>query len=615
MSIWPSIRVQICCIVCIFVSINSAQDLILTIRDTTISCDYLLVAPQQFQEEAMRLAHHRNNFTGDDVSNAKVMLLDSLYSQFSQAGKGTNQEKIWYGLHWAYNNWEAPFEYCVLVGDDSIAVDYEDTTATSVGRMPTFIRNVGYWSDVFCMTFSDDGYTTLASDTPTTNTSKLYTAPIALGRIPCETEEHLAAYVDKVIDFDLNAPQGIWRNSLFLCADDEFHRGEFDHLNHWESTESFDETCMQGYFTTKCYCSAFDKDGHGHHSNAKEYFFNHMAKNTPLWTIYAGHGSSAGLTAESFLNGQDASLFTNSTQPTVFFSFCCSNGSFQSPYQYSMCKQFLFSNQGGALLYFASPTPEFSSGSEIFGKRVFASLKEHPTVSFGKAVYQAKRTMKKSRFGHYDYTILGDPALILRKDNSNITIELHVEEQIDKTLSIVVSTQERCNGNYYSTFSRVNSVTIDNQGPIVHYTEDSTIYIDQGSYNSYFSIPIPNEVLHGPFKFTLYTWGEEYETRMDTTFDFQATGVMPKKSLSGNAVQVRVVQNQLVISATSYVSSTPTTIHLYSIRGQLLYTGTFPLQSESHSIDLKKMGLAAGHYRVVLKGESITKTLPFLYIK
>ena len=121
----------------------SAADIFIpNIKDTTIECDYLIVTPSDFCDNSIRLAEHRNSYPYDEVEKAHVILLDSIYSEFTTSDTLQKYEVIWYGLKWMYENWEEPFEYLVLMGDDSLLFNVDDSTIYSFGRMPTFL--IGY---------------------------------------------------------------------------------------------------------------------------------------------------------------------------------------------------------------------------------------------------------------------------------------------------------------------------------------------------------------------------------------------------------------------------------------------------------------------------------------
>ena len=90
--------------VCILFSIVSlfqfttANVLVTDIRNQRTRCDYLIISPSQFQQHAARLAEHRNSYEGDDVQNAKVVSLESIYDIFTTSDTLQNYEVIWYGL-------------------------------------------------------------------------------------------------------------------------------------------------------------------------------------------------------------------------------------------------------------------------------------------------------------------------------------------------------------------------------------------------------------------------------------------------------------------------------------------------------------------------------------
>jgi hypothetical protein len=119
---------------------SSADLLIDDVTATTVSCDYLIIAPPGFLECALRLAAHRNECRSDDVEQAKSVELHAIYSRFPAADTEPASHQIWYALKYAKTNWSEAPDYVVLLGDDSLDYNDGDSVPRSAGLMPAF-----YW--------------------------------------------------------------------------------------------------------------------------------------------------------------------------------------------------------------------------------------------------------------------------------------------------------------------------------------------------------------------------------------------------------------------------------------------------------------------------------------
>lgn len=592
-----------------------SDDIVITnIKDSAVNCDYLIIAPSMFQQSAVLLAEHRNSYQYDDVEKARVVPLDSIYSEFTLSDTLEKHEVIWYGLKWMYENWNEPFKYLVLMGDDSLIVNEVDTTVTSFGRMPTFIKEVTINPNGgHRLTFSDDWYTTLHCDTPTTSMDELYGVPIAIGRIPCETDLHSNMYVDKVINFDLHSPKGLWRNRSLLCADDEFQGSGPDYIQHWLATENIANNSLTAYFTSKCYLSFFPIDNVGHKPEATNYFFDHINKGA-LWTVYYGHGNHRALSDENFLETANVSRFDNENMPTIILIFSCTNGSYHLPFSNSMCKQFLLKPTGGCITYIASPLTEFASMNERFGSEIFDLLKSNPQLSVGKIIYTAKKNIMNTR-SFYDYSVLGDPALTPSKRTETLKLIINESDTDPSSVTCTVLSAMPFTGNYYCTFSIQDSVTIDNGGSVkVNYIQDSIINTSEGKFITSFEVPIPGEIADNDLKFIAYVWDSLSEGRADTLIPSGITYIIANPSTIKENVSVQLRNSKLMVNYIAKNNDYITKIDLFNIRGQHVFAHSVPPNTSKVMINLLQKNIAPGNYivRINTKKASFNKCLLFV---
>ena len=89
-------------------------------RNNSRPCDYLIITPADFSSQADRLAQYRNESMGDDVSNALVAILDTIYKEFPRCDTCFSWHQIQDATRWAYENWPGDLQYVVLLGDDVV---------------------------------------------------------------------------------------------------------------------------------------------------------------------------------------------------------------------------------------------------------------------------------------------------------------------------------------------------------------------------------------------------------------------------------------------------------------------------------------------------------------
>lgn len=592
--------------------LTAASVVVTDIRNKRTLCDYLIISPSEFQRNATVLAEHRNNFNGDDVENARVVSLESIYDIFTTSDTLQNYEIIWYGLKWMYENWEEPFKYLVLVGDDSLVFNEEDSLWYGYGRMPTFIENTSYPTRL--LKYSDDWYATLQCSVPTAIKDSLYGVPLAIGRIPCETGAQCSLYVSKIITFDESAPRGPWRNKAVLAADDQYQgNNQVDYIQHYSSLEEISNLSLEDYQATKCFLARFPKDNNGLHTEAKKYFFQHINEGT-LWAAYYGHGNAPILADEMFLTVDDCHYFSNTNTPIVFSVFTSSNGAFHYPFKKSMCKQFLFIPEGGCIIYIANPATTFASANAMFGNMFFNTKKSNPSLSIGKLIFKAKTINPGLLFN--PYSLLGDPALIFSQGNAELDIALDPQGKIPTKIICTVASPTAFSGSYYCTFASRDSIVIPAPSYLTAFINDSIFDSSSGNFSSSFEVPIPAEAYNRNVKFIAYVWNDQFDGRADTIVNLDMTPICdPINGINKNkGFAIRLMRNILSVNYNTNSSDPIKEIALFNIKGKKIFSRQYNTHKNVVTIDFNKSNIAAGKYvvQVKTKHELFNKRLVYM---
>ncbi|MBD3227645.1 MAG: hypothetical protein GF329_05610 [Candidatus Lokiarchaeota archaeon] len=244
----------------------------------------LIITPEEFQEEADRLRRFKNETNRPTL----VSTLEDIYSNFEGDDEAEKVKN-------AIINYEELYgiKYVLLFGDcDKIPVRYVsrriiNSTAGTIGAMlgneslkgVEFLPTDLYYADLYTIDGSsvcswdidNDGlYDEKVNDfaggewyEPVTNIDSVnFTPDVAVGRIPASILSHASNYVDKVIDYELNAP-GEYPNDWFKTALFISGKGsdmwnpsaEIAQLN--ETAEILDEF---GFETIKLYNESWDGD-------------------------------------------------------------------------------------------------------------------------------------------------------------------------------------------------------------------------------------------------------------------------------------------------------------------------------------------------------------------
>jgi hypothetical protein len=165
---WNTMLKMVYFITVFLVTTVMSDVLLKKIKDETIKCDYLVVCPETMVKPAVKLAEHRNAFAGDKVENAQVISLEDIVIEFTGTDFRKRNETLWYAVKWAKEHWMDTLRYLVLIGDDQSKVDTTDSTAYSIGVMPTWYskNKVEKAGTMWRSEISDDIYCTLSLNEP-----------------------------------------------------------------------------------------------------------------------------------------------------------------------------------------------------------------------------------------------------------------------------------------------------------------------------------------------------------------------------------------------------------------------------------------------------------------
>jgi hypothetical protein len=600
-----------CTVVCV-----SGNILLEKIKDATITCDYLIVCPKNMGQPAISLAEHRNSYPNDDVTNAHVAYLEDIIIEFNGTDYKKRDETLWYALKWASENWKDSLKYLVLIGDDTYQIDSIDSVAYSIGNMPAWYSDRSYagQNSPWDLTVSDDFYSSISLDNPTMQSDSFYTYPLYIGRIPAQTVPLCSMYVEKVKKYDLNQKNSMWKNNIIAIADDNYQGADVDPIS---TVMPFQATCdevislCRGFYIEKQYLSSFPTDQFYSKPEAKKSIINTINKGAGI-TFFYGHGNESVLTDELVLTNSDFDRFENDSVPTFFCSFTSQNGSFLSQSGASMCKRYLFKENGGCIAYFASAELTYVSENEKTGISLFNKLNEHPQNSLGQLIFDSKKSSQNGRSG--GYFLLGDPALRLFSNKIPIYLSTDSDTISPKTVTLSVSDSESksMEFNYSIQFSFQDTAKPIASGDL-EYVKDSVFFVKTGNFKNKIDIEIPS-YNNCNFKAVAYVWNDSTEGRSEIKINKTITSAVThgKMSASKGIVDVTVINSILTISNIQSFQKTGT-LKVFNIQGKLLVN--MNVHSDQHRIDLKNSLPISGRYLLLLNVGDIKLQKSFMILK
>ena len=525
-------------------------------------CDYLIFTPDMFKEGAAKLAQYRNGFSGDDVTEARYVVVESLFVEYRGAHEARDsilQESI----SWALNNWQKAPSYVVFIGDDSVKNSPDAMLYGHRGPMPTHIMGYRITSTQLSdasfrydtiYEYSDDWFLQTCIDS--SNSFSSFTnpclvtcgdPPVAFGRVPCERGSDLDRYLDKVRRYETSRYEGVWRNRVLLLADDRYDNGDIDHLNH----ASFLYAAWQlltGRFTECLFLDDYTSFGPVGNALAKEKLISGI-NNGVGWTVCFAHGSPSVITAEHVLCADDYSRFENTSRPTIFFSLGCANGGFYAGESESMCKRYLFSTDGGAVAYIANPNTTIYPYSFPILRKTLLLRDSLPTASVGKIVALAKKNVCSA--SGKSFQVLGDPALCGGRTSMQLDMRMNGDGEI---LCRIPSGME--SGFLYWEFSRRRSWRDSLTG--ITDQRDSVLYSGNGTFSgTTYRIAVPEIPPGNTLGLTVFAWNDLTDARGFLSMCNAATTSLPTpvlctfESFTGDTLRSIVYDGDSVITAVS----------------------------------------------------------------
>jgi hypothetical protein len=402
-------------------------DTLANLFDSKNQADYIIITHPKFQFSAQQLAEHRRQFNQIQV---KVVLIGDIYDEFNHGIE--NPHAIREFLKYAYNNWQAPAPFAVvLFGDASWDMRMNSSTSTKINYVPSFGNPVSdHW--FVCL----DG-------------GKDYLPEMIIGRIAVETEAMAKFVVDKIIEYDQLTPAAWQKDILFIT-------GGFDS---WEQSLFINQSrrLNQNFVLpppAACQGIMINKTTDGRFEGEKKTEILAGMNRGKLWINFLGHAGSR--TWDLMFNNPDVDEIDNPGKYFFITSMTCHTARFATPESNCFGELFVNRPQNGAIAFWGTSGWGFLDQDYILLEKLFPTILADTVHSLGSATTAAKINLY-SKYGAglfnlvsiQQYTLIGDPLteialsktpeLVLQKENIQLQPEIPVEA--DSTVFIKVKVQ------------------------------------------------------------------------------------------------------------------------------------------------------------------------------
>ena len=389
---------------------------LINLRRHDLSADFIIVTHEEFYDEALRLAAHRQQ---KDSLETMVVKVSNIYDEFSWGLFDPTAIRNF--LRYAYQNWSYSPSYVLFFGDGDY--DYNNI----INDMD---KN---WIPTFQTTEKDENKNRTFDDWFVRVSGNDNIADMFIGRLPIRNAQQAKIVVEKIINYDL--PQLIqqddsvtriddWRNTVIMVADDELTEGgtgnETIHMVDAENIIEVNRYVPNHINKKKIYLTEYPALRNVSYFSAllKPAAMNDIIEeinNGALIINFIGHGNPTTWTHEYVLyEPRDFNKIQNGDKLSFWVAATCDFGRYDDPSQQGMAENLITSENRGAIGVLASSRPAFASNNAALNRAFYLNLfrKTGKTERLGQALFEAKLDVGNDENAE-KYALLGDPTMRL----------------------------------------------------------------------------------------------------------------------------------------------------------------------------------------------------------
>jgi len=361
--------------------------------------DYVIITPKKFFPAVQPLMDH---YTGQGIHTMTVSP-DTIYDLFN--GGIVHPQAVQKFLAYAYNHWQIPPKYVLMVGDSNI--DYLDCFQTGKqNEVPvylTYMEGVG-------LTPNDHMYVCIDGD-------DLY-PEMTIGRIPGKNIADIEKQIIKRLNYS-KAQNTTRQRNLFISDN--------------SADDIFAKVCQNslGYLSDRME-QIHLKLTHSNTDHLTKQMF-HYLNNGSLIATYMGHGGIDNWSGEPILHSNDINRILPNTPLTFFVSLNCMSGFFALPDRYSISQNLILPENRGAIAVFAPTAMAYVGEIDIIAQSLFELIRSNPTLPVGDLVKGAKmaafgKGVRASTMQMFTFT--GDPLVKLNIPSIQVTGDFDSDGQL-----------------------------------------------------------------------------------------------------------------------------------------------------------------------------------------
>lgn len=480
--------------------------------------DFVVITHPNFMEGAEEIARLHEEY---DEMTTFITTPEKIYNEFSSGTPDATAFR--YFLKNLYDKNEKNSFYLLLIGDGSF--DNRGLLASSSTTINNFMITYqgGNSTDGTKSYVTDDYFAFLADDAGSESNAKTKMS-IAVGRIPCTSQEQLNNHIqNKIIPHLENKNYGKWKNRIVLLADDNESSSAYQRFCEYSDNLAKKVNSYNNAMEVKkIYLDAYNRTtgANGSRYYEVEDLIKEEINNGVMFFNYVGHSSNIGFSAEHiFTQTQAANLFNKNCG--FWYTASCEFSQFDNLTQ-SAGEDLLLNPNGGAIALVSSARVVFDTRNDNLNQAFFTHLFKRDNSGMPLRIGEVHRLSKQSLANDSNklsFVLLGDPALRLTYPNNyvvtdSLSIIGGATTDTVKALSEmqVYGKIADADNNLIEDFNGTMFVTLYDKEMTLHtkaniYSEEEDIIKHRHSYtdrpNILFSGQV--EVINGKFSFSFKT--------------------------------------------------------------------------------------------------------------
>lgn len=367
----------------------------------TQAATFVVIAQKSLLPEAAVWASYRQN----QGFSTKVVDIDEVFNEFNYGSPSPYAIKNF--LNYAYDNWQTPPQYVLLIGDAHFnSRGYMNPPANNncpyiVGTGPCNLVPTAMIDTLFSETGSDEFLADFNNDG---------LSEIAIGRIPAREAAVVTNALAKVTNWEANLVGTLsQRGALFA----------------FDVPSGYDFQAMSGRLRDELPAGTPavmvsrglpPPDQMTPDPNAQSNLIAGLnnvvnSESTGRFIVnYSGHGSSGAWASTSFFWNGTVSSLTNHNKEALFTMLTCLNGFFFGNPD-ALAEVLLKHTDGGAVAAWASTGLTTPDIQEVMGKRFYNQVGAGQIPRLGDLIKDAKSVVSGGRDVRLSWALVGDPML------------------------------------------------------------------------------------------------------------------------------------------------------------------------------------------------------------